>query len=279
MQEVFPRQRDPFLWCVLIALGFLALCWHRLGIPSQIYFDEVHYVNAARKLLHLVRANPEHPMVGKEIIAAAIWLLGDKPLNWRVPSLLFGAIGLFAFGRMLWWASGRRFATIAGMLLVVTSFSWFIHSRIAMLDMIMAGFGMVALWQFAAALHLPAAAARWRLALCGLCLGLAIGAKWSIAPAAMLPGLVFLALRLRDHGLWFLTASTTRPIAGISLIETALWLGLLPLAVYWASYAPAFFYPVRPVNPLGFIEHHQHMLELQDSVRSGLRALRESASV
>ena len=44
-------QRDPLGWTIALALAFLALCWHRLGIPSRIYFDEVHYVPAARKLL------------------------------------------------------------------------------------------------------------------------------------------------------------------------------------------------------------------------------------
>jgi dolichyl-phosphate-mannose--protein O-mannosyl transferase len=83
----------------------------------------------------------------------------------------------------------------------------------------------------------------------------------------MLPGLAFLVLRLRDHGWRFLTASGTRPIAGISLLEAGFWLGLLPLLVYWASFAPAFLYPANPVSPLGFIEHHRHMIELQDSVR------------
>jgi len=267
MHEARFQQRDPILWCAVIALGFLALVWHRLGIPSRIYFDEVHYVPAARKLLELIRANPEHPMVGKEIIAASIRLLGDKPLYWRIPSALFGAAGLFAFGRLLWWTSGRRFATIAGMVLLVTSFAWFIQSRIAMLDMFMAGFGMIALWQFAAAMHARPAAARWRLALCGTCLGLAIGAKWSIVPAAMLPGLMVLALRLYDQRGRFLTASNSRPLPGISLIEAGVWLGLLPLAVYWLTYAPGFFYAERPIDPFGFIAHHQHMIELQDSVK------------
>jgi dolichyl-phosphate-mannose--protein O-mannosyl transferase len=206
-------------------------------------------------------------MVGKEIIAAAIWLLGDKPLSWRVPSALFGAIGLFAFGRLLWWASLRRFATIAGMILLFTSFAWFIQSRIAMLDMFMAGFGMVALWQFAAAMRLPAVKARWRLILCGLCLGLAIGAKWSFAPAAMVPGLTFLILRLRERRGRFLTASDAPPVPGITLVEAAVWLGALPLAVYWMTYAPAFFYAVRPIDPLGFLEQHKQMIALQDSVK------------
>ncbi|MEO6093082.1 MAG: phospholipid carrier-dependent glycosyltransferase [Novosphingobium sp.] len=270
MQRARFHRNDPIVWCALIALGFLALAWHRLGIPSKIYFDEVHYVKAARKLLTLTRANPEHPMVGKEVIAAAIAVLGDRPLNWRIPSLLFGTAGLFAFGRMLWLLSGRRFATIAGMLLLVTSFAWFIQSRIAMLDMIMAGFGMVALWQFVAATQLPAQSpptrVRWRLALCGVCLGLALGSKWSVAPVAALPGMTFLLARIKDHGLGAFFRSNTQPVAGISLIEAALWLGALPLAVYWLSYLPAAFYAQAPIDWTDPIGWHVYMLKLQDSV-------------
>lgn len=267
MQAAPSREKDPLAWTALIALAFLALVWHRLGIPSKIMFDEVHYVPAARKLLHLVSANPEHPMLGKEIIAASLALLGDRPLAWRLPSALFGAFGLFAFGRLLWWASLRRFATLSGMFLLATSFAWYIQSRIAMLDMFMAGFGMIALWQFAAALRLPARQARWRLALTGICLGLAMGAKWSIAPAAMLPGLAFLVLRLRDHGLRLFDRNDTRPIAGISLMEAAFWLGSVPLVVYWLTYLPAFFYAGNPVAWWDFVGRHRYMLELQDSVR------------
>jgi dolichyl-phosphate-mannose-protein mannosyltransferase len=266
MQGAPTAQRDPLGWSLLIAFGFLALVWHRLGIPSKIYFDEVHYVAAARKLLALVRANPEHPMLGKEAIAAAIALLGDKPLAWRVPSALFGAFGLFAFGRLMWWASLRRFATIAAMLLLATSFAWFIQSRIAMLDMVMAGLAMTALWQIAAALRLPACSARWRLALAGVLLGLSLGAKWSVAPVAALPGLAFLAYRLRDSRRRLLVDHHTRPIPGISLWEAALWLGAVPLAVYWATYLPAFFYPRNPVDPFDPVGLHRYMVELQDSV-------------
>lgn len=259
-------QRDPLAWCAVIALGFVALVWHRLGIPSQVYFDEVHYVPAARKMLAMESANPEHPLLGKEIMAVAIWWLGDRPLAWRVPSALFGAFGLFAFGRLVWWASLRRFATLAAMLLLFTSFAWFIQSRIAMLDMIMAGFGMTALWQVAAALRLPARKARLRLALAGVLFGLAMGTKWSIAPAAMLPGLAFLAYRFRDHGRRLLAESGTRPIPGISLWEAALWLAVVPLAVYWASYLRAFLYPYNPTDPLSPFAWHGYMLGLQDSV-------------
>jgi dolichyl-phosphate-mannose-protein mannosyltransferase len=264
--QLLHEGRDPIAWCAVITAAFMALCWHHLGIPSKIYFDEVHYVHAARELLQLHRANPEHPILGKTLIAASIRLLGDYPLAWRLPSLLLGALGLFAFGRLVWWASLRRFAAIAAMLLLATNFLWFIQSRIAMLDMAMASFGMIALWQFAAALRMSGNAARTRLASCGLFLGLALGCKWSIAPAAMLPGLTVLVLRLRDHGRRFMRGSEG-PAGGITLIEAALWLGAVPLAVYWMTFAPTFFLSDHPVPPWDIIGHHQYMFELQDSVR------------
>lgn len=267
MTPALAPQRDPLGWSVALALAFLVLCWHRLGIPSKIYFDEIHYVSAARQLLELTRANPEHPLLGKEAIAAAIALFGDHPLVWRVPSALFGALGLFAFGRALWWASGRRFAVLAGMFLVATGFLWFIQSRIAMLDMVMASFGMVALWQFAAATRLPTGQARWRLAGTGVCMGLALGAKWSIAPVVVVPGLIFLVLRLTAHGLRFFQHNDSGPVPGISLMEAAFWLGTVPLAAYWLTYLPAFFYAKEAVNPLGPLEWHRYMLALQDSVK------------
>lgn len=266
MQPAAAREKDPLDWCVVLAVAFLALVWHRLGIPSKIYFDEVHYVNSARKLLEWKSNNPEHPMLGKEIIAAAIWALGDKPLYWRVPSALFGAFGLFAFGRLMWFAAQSRFATLAGMGLLATSFAWFIQSRIAMLDMFMATFGMVALWMVAAAMRKPSQG-RWRLAVAGLCLGLSLAAKWSTAPIAVLPGLLFLVLKLSDNGRRFLTATEGGPVPGISLIEAAFWLGTVPLAVYWASFIPAAFYTDRPIDLLKIVEHHRYMLELQDSVK------------
>lgn len=260
------QEKDPLDWCAVLAVFFLALVWHRLGIPTKIYFDEVHYVNAARKLLAWKSNNPEHPMLGKEIIALAIHWLGDKPLYWRVPSALFGAFGLFAFGRLMWFASASRFATLSGMLLVATSFAWFIQSRIAMLDMFMATLGMVALWMMAAARAKPAQG-RWRLAVAGVCTGLSLGAKWSIAPVAVLPGLLFLVLKIRDNRGRFLTAPEGGPVPGITLIEAAFWLGSVPLFVYWATFIPAAWYIDRPVSLLHIVDHHRYMLELQDSVK------------
>lgn len=268
MPPALRKNRDPLGWCLFIAVGFLALLLWRIDVPDRYYFDEIHYVPAALKLLDLVPANREHPMFGKEVIAASIYLLGDNPLAWRLPSALFGAFGLFGFGRLMWHASHRRAATLAAMLLLATNFMWFVQSRICMLDMIEAGLCMFGLWQFAAALLAGSrSGVRMRLFLSGLALGLSIGTKWTSAPAVMLPGLCFLVLRIRETGPIFLGKRNAGPIKGVSLIEAAFWLGLLPLAVYWATYAPAMFYTDRPVTPFGFIEQHEFMIRLQESVK------------
>lgn len=265
MQGRFTTERDPADWCAVIAILFLALAWWRLGVPSEIYFDETHYVPAARKLLEGARSNPEHPMLGKQAIAVAIWLLGDSPLNWRVPSALAGAWGLFAYSRLVWFASGRRVATLAAAFLLATNFLWFVLSRIAMLDMVMAGMGMTGLWLFASAMQRPEQG-RMRLALAGIAFGLALGAKWSIAAVMPLPGLLFLALKLKDNGPRFLWARAGGPVPGISLIEAALWLGLLPLCFYWSTFWPAFLWSDGAANPLAPLVWHEYMLRLQDSV-------------
>lgn len=262
------KDSDPLGWCLLIAAAFLALALWRIGEPQRYYFDEVHYVPAALKLLDLIPANREHPMFGKEVIAASIHLLGDKPLAWRLPSALFGTLGLFAFGRLMWLVAQSRRTTLTAMLLLATNFMWFVQSRIAMLDMIEAALCMAGLWQFAAALRAGSIkSARLHLLLSGLALGLSIGAKWTSAPAVILPGLCFLILWIRSAAILGVGARKGRPIHGMSLVEAAFWLGLLPLAIYWATYAPAMFYTDRPVSPLGFVEQHEYMLRLQESVK------------
>ena len=265
MAPRFTTEQDPADWCAVLAVVFLTLCWWRLGIPSEIYFDEVHYVNAARLFNQGLRVNAEHPMVGKAVLAGAIRWLGDEPLYWRLPSALLGAFGLFAFTRLVWFASGRRLAAVFAGVLLATDFFWFIHSRIAMLDMTMAALAVTALWQFAAACRLPQQG-RWRLALCGVLLGLALGTKWSMAPLLLLPGLAFLAVKARAHGRRLLFARDGGLVSGISLAEATVWLGALPLATYWLSFWPAFHWVQNPVDPWHPLNWHQFMIRLQDSV-------------
>lgn len=262
-------------WCVLFALGFFALVLIRLGIPSKPMFDEVHYLPAARNLLALSTAiNREHPMLGKEILALGMWLIGDNPWGWRLPSAIMGAVGLFASMRAVWLATRSVATTVLFGLLMATNFSWFIQSRIAMLDMAMAMSMAVAMWQAVAAWADPQRG-RLHLAWCGLFLGLSLSAKWTGAPLLALPGLCFAWLRWQGlegetpkaKTARFLTARGIGPVRQVSLLEAAFWLGLMPVLVYLATFTPYYFYDARKLNTLGDLFALQvKMVTLQDSV-------------
>ena len=258
--------RDPIGWTTALTVVFAGLALVRLTIPSKPMFDEVHYLPAARAILALShRVNAEHPPLGKELIALGIALFGDRPLGWRILPWLFGTAGLFAAMRALWFATRSRFATVAYGVLLITGFPLLVQSRIAMLDGFMIGLTLIGLWQVAAAAH-EHETARWRLAIAGTALGLAMAAKWNAIPIAILPGLAFLALRIRWGGRHFLTTRRALPVRGMTLPEAALWLGAVPLIAYAAAFWPVFLYRTGATPPGGLIDLHRQMLALQEQV-------------
>ena len=266
--------RDPLVWCWGIAGLFLALALNRLTIPAQPYFDEVHYLPAARAILALSQPlNTEHPLLGKELIALGIALLGDGPLGWRLPGALATTAGLFASMRAVWWTTRSPPATLLAGALLATNFTLLVTARIAMLDAFMLGFAAVALWLCARAVRCPdhgsASWARRNLALAGVALGASLASKWSGATLLMLPGLGFAIARLialrGSPGRW-LTARDAAPIPGISLSEAMLWLGALPLAVYFASFAPALLYDIGAIPLSDLFALQFRMASLQSSV-------------
>jgi dolichyl-phosphate-mannose--protein O-mannosyl transferase len=270
-----PRPQDPWLWCLALPALFAALASIRLTIPSGPLFDEVHYLPAAREFLEIGSErggqylNREHPLLGKLLIALGIHWLGDNPLGWRIMPLIAGTLALGASMRALWHASEDKLATILFGVLLLTGFHFFIHARIAMLDIFMAAFLALAAWQFAAACREPETG-RWRLVLTGLALGAAMGAKWNAVPLAMVPGLTFFAARLAAGRRRLLLSRRGAPIPGITLVEAFVWLGLVPLAIYALSFAPAYWLTapggVSPIAQSGLIGHHAEILRLQGSV-------------
>ena len=261
--------RDPFVWNCAIALAFLAVCLVRLSIPSQPFFDEVHYLPAARAVLDLEFAtNLEHPPLAKQIMALGIWLFGDEPFGWRIMSVLFGTLALFATMRGMWFASQTRAASLLTGLFVSTNFLLFVHARIAMLDVFMVAFTMLALWMCAGAIR-ENERARWRLAIAGIALGCAMAAKWNAIPLAVLPGLTFLTARLYAGRRRPVRSVRGWPVGGMSLWEAAIWLGALPLTIYALTYWPFLYWTVASGQPTGLIDLHLNMLSLQTQVPEG----------
>lgn len=270
MHSAQDDSRDPFGWCVAIAALFAGLLLIRLGIPTKPYFDEIHYLPAAREYWSLGKfVNREHPLLGKEIIGLGIHLFGDRPFGWRVFPALAGVLTLFAGMRAIWFASASRFATLAYGLLLASGFYVFVNARIAMLDIFMVGFATFAYWQLAAAVREPEHG-RWRLALAGIGLGLALASKWNAAPLVALPGVWFLIARFHAGRRRLLLSRRGGPVPGVSLLEAALWLGALPLAVYTLTYLPAWYFAESaigtPTGSDGFLALHTDAIRLQESV-------------
>jgi dolichyl-phosphate-mannose-protein mannosyltransferase len=169
-----------------VVAGVLFLAAHLLllvGVttPEKFYFDEVHYVPAARQLLEPVMStpmlNPMHPPLAKELMALSIRGFGDVPLGWRYPGVLFGALAIVAVyfcGLALFAAQAPA---IASAVLAFLNQMLFVQSRIAMLDIFALGFGLLAIAAFMHGYrkqrpHL------W-FALAGLGFGLSSACKWS----------------------------------------------------------------------------------------------------
>ena len=267
--------RDPLALCLALTGLFALLASWRLAIPSVEVFDEVHYLPAARQLLglwsegHGEYLNREHPLLGKELLALGMALFGDNPLGWRIMPFVFGTLAYFASLRAMWHASADRFATLAFGILLATGFHLLIQSRIAMLDIFMAAFLAIAAWQFAGACAEPEKG-RWRLALTGIALGLAMGAKWNAIPLAMLPGLAFLVARARAGRRRLFLSRRGAPVPGVTLVEAFVWLGIVPLLAYSATFLPGYwlgeYLRPSPLAEQGLIGFHGEILSLQQQV-------------
>ena len=267
--------RDPLAWCLAIAGIFALLAGWRIAAPTIPYFDEVHYLPAAREILSLFTEgqgaylNREHPLLAKELMALGIGLFGDNPLGWRVMGWLCGVLAFFAAVRAMWHGSADRFATLAFAVLLATGFHLFIHARIAMLDMVMVTGLAVAAWQFAGACAQPETGRR-RLALTGIAIGAALGAKWNAIPLAMVPGITFFIARAFAGRRRLFLSRRGAPVPGITLIEAFVWLGIVPLAIYALTFAPGYwlseYLHPSPVAEKGLIGFHEEIFALQSQL-------------
>jgi dolichyl-phosphate-mannose-protein mannosyltransferase len=172
--------RTVVIATVLFLVAHIALLVG-LTTPEKLYFDEVHYVPAARQMLEpVMRApilNPMHPPLAKQLIALSIRTFGDTPLGWRYPGALFGALAIVAMyfcGIALFAAQGPA---IASALLAFFNQMLFVQSRIAMLDVFALTFGLFAIAAFIHGFRKPRPHL-W-FALAGLASGFSIACKWS----------------------------------------------------------------------------------------------------
>jgi dolichyl-phosphate-mannose-protein mannosyltransferase len=168
---------------VAVIIFFAAHLTLLVGVttPEKFYFDEVHYVPAARQMLEPAMPtpmlNPMHPPLAKQLMALSIRTFGDVPLGWRYPGVLFGALAIVAMylcGLALFAGQGP---VVASALLAFFNQMLFVQSRIAMLDIFALAFGLFAIAAFLHGFRKPRPHL-W-FALAGLAFGLSTACKWS----------------------------------------------------------------------------------------------------
>ena len=166
-------KEDAPLFALLFALLLVGVLLrvHRLDDPKVLKWDEVHYVETARAYLAHQYAYNDHPPLSKLIIAAFMAVIGDSPVAWRLPSLLFG-LGNFAIIAWLTWTvfRSRRAAWIAAAFVAADGF-FIAYSRTALLD------GMIVAFSLLSITILLVGRRWWHVLLAGLFVGCATSFK------------------------------------------------------------------------------------------------------
>jgi dolichyl-phosphate-mannose-protein mannosyltransferase len=255
-----PESGRAYRAAALIALLAQALFSFRLTTPTKLMFDETHYVPAARVLIALSGPrNIEHPLLAKEIIASGILLLGDNSLGWRFFSTLAGTATVLGVFAIVWLMLGRVRPAVFGALFALFNFTVFVQARIAMLDGFMAAFTLLGVASLLWAMRAESGTSAWsRWILGSVLLGLAVAAKWIAAPFVAYAAIGFLAIRLIEAqrtGRSVFAALNARPARGrhrhwpgMAAVPAILALGLISVATYFATFAPAFFYHFDPLT-------------------------------
>ncbi|MGN6271114.1 MAG: glycosyltransferase family 39 protein [Sphingomonas sp.] len=244
----------PLLVAILLGLIAEALFVFRLGMPHKQMFDEVYYVPAAKTLWALDHpVNIEHPLVGKELIGLGIKLFGDTSFGWRFPSTIAASAVVMGVFAICWLIFGRMRPAVIAALLTIVNMTVFIQARIAMLDGFMAAFLVLCVAAMLWAMRGPRGVLS-KTALAAVLLGLAAGAKWTAVPFLGFAGLAMIAIRLHDarhagrdlESALYARGQTHWP--GVATLPLLLILGVVSIATYFATFAPAFFYATDPLD-------------------------------
>ncbi|MGW2567332.1 ArnT family glycosyltransferase [Streptomyces sp. NPDC001537] len=250
--ERSPRARRRWLLplLVVVLLAQMAAAMVTTAVQQTPTIDEPVYVATAADYLHehRVRLNPEHPPLGKLVVAVGVAIAaphvdtsyagdqgqfgrhllyesGNDPwrlMFWaRLPvivlTLLFGLV-VFAFARELAGAA----AGLAALALYAFSPDVIAHGSLATLDVPAAGFVLTSAWLLWRARRRP----RLYVPLAGVALGSGLATKMSVLPA------VPVLLALAAWSVWRAGAENRRRRAALGAGVAA----VAAVAVVWASY-------------------------------------------
>ena len=273
LERVKALQTRPRIVALLIGLAAQTLFTVHIDRPTRIMFDEVHYVPAAQAILDLSGPrNIEHPMVGKELIAAGMMLFGDNPVGWRLMPSLAGTATVLGVFALLWLLLGTMRPALIGAALALFNQTIFVQARTAMLDIFLGAFLLWGLVLMLWAMRGQGRAVWWRWIAASALLGLATGVKWSAIPYIALAAAAFLVIRARDARLakkplaTALSGKDQRHWSGLPAIPALALLGAVSITVYFLTFFPAFFYVNEPLSLPGLFAQQWDMYALQTQV-------------
>ena len=267
MSMLLSKYRVQLLLFLIIAISF-GLKFHRLEFPQSYYFDEVYFAFTAQEMAKGNKSAwqvPEveapkdlayewtHPPLGKEISSLGILIFGDNTFGWRFFQAFFGVLGtlfIFLLGRNLF---NNGVGLIAALLYTFESFI-FVLSRIAMVDIFMANFVLLA------SLFIVKYAKSRKtifLILTGVFCGASISIKWSgVYIAEFLAGVSFFLIYYFE--VYSSDSEGSSYVSALLKIFPRMIIAfvLIPLIIYVATYIPFFYFG----NSIGdFIELHGQM--------------------
>ncbi len=231
----------------------------RSAADHLLVFDESYYVPAARVIAGLRPLpgqryaaapsgddpNSEHPQLAKLAIAAAIEVLGDGPLAWRLGSILAGAVAILGMFALIRAAGGDREPAMVAAALMAADNLMIVHGRIATLDVY-----VLAAMIWSVTLYL-----RGRLLLAGAVLGVGACVKL-VAPYALVVVAVLELLRVGGLGAGD-RRSALRSLAAMAAATAVVGLALLQvLDLVAPPYDPA----TGRLVAGGAVGHLSHML-------------------
>ncbi len=231
--------------------AFVSRVW-RIQYPERYMFDEVYHAVTAKLM---ARNDPRayewwnepveentavdwlHPPFAKLTQAFFIRIFGENAVGWRMSSVMFGTGVVFATALLSYQLFSSKPISLLSAFLVSLDGLLLVQSRIAMNDVHVTFFILLALTSYVAwkrsqnrSKQKISPSTKWYFMGSGLFLGLAVASKWS--------GIFVLAIFTLDQIATLLYKKTFPSIHGF-FTKYLVWI-VLPLTVYLLSYSQMF---------------------------------------
>ncbi len=142
------KNRLFVIGCIAIIAVSLFVRFYHLSQPNDVIFDEVYFPVFAQDYLTKTEFFDVHPPLGKLIIAGSIYSLGNNPIGWRFINAVTGMLLLGVIAAFMYDATKRLLPTFLVLLLVAIDPMALVESRVGLINIYLAFFSILGLWQF-----------------------------------------------------------------------------------------------------------------------------------